>query len=605
MKSEEIGALNVFLTRYVVSLSERTRVEKDGIKLGFDQLIYNLALAHNWQPIRMPFFRQDAQGTTSTKTEAEFGVDFAFLNSSKTELFIFVLKDEALTNSNWTTHDFDRDIRMAVAPELKTPGLDLVKAVKVILAYNKDEDQNGVEAYNRLINSLGTTIKNNISLSFERWNLSRIVEEAKYNLLSPELLPLHLSQQFREICFEVQGYDYETQEWEDRVVYNWRKFLDSLLIPPIDIKRLNLVPVALLILHNHRKDIPNSYPGWIDLTEWAMLALWHCCPHESDKTADKPLIQAIVNITVELYFAELARYLIQVSPVFTTEHGFGNTVSSQLSVINDPYLTYWHTSRLGILALGCRDFALENTDDIIHHSSELVNSCFSTNPSIFRPLIDLNHIDLFLIWYLLMQSGQRKNIYRWLSELESRLTIRRSRVYSGVPFIESRNRLDIVAEYIATSSRPPEYTDSSSYLVLMLLEICFSLDEKEREEIIERIFRRIVTGIGDDGKKIVDNSLDLLSWVPPKDWSQRILKEAVYDGIGITTHNFSNLGQNQPDLANRIRDFVSQVRIRYPWQLDPSIPRSILVLSCLKHESPLPPEFWRGIVFPNTAAPME
>ena len=605
MKSEEIGAFNVFLTRYVVSLSERTRVEKDGIKLGFDQLIYNLALAHNWQPIRMPFFRQDAQGTTSTKTEAEFGVDFAFLNSSKTELFIFVLKDEALTNSNWTTHDFDRDIRMAVAPELKTPGLDLVKAVKVILAYNKDEDQNGVEAYNRLINSLGTTIQNNISLSFERWNLSRIVEEAKHNLLSPELLPVHLSQQFREICFEVQGYDYGTQEWEDRVVYNWRKFLDSLLIPPIDIKRLNLVPVALLIFHNHRKDAPNSYPGWIDLTEWAMLALWHCYSQESDKTAGKPLVQAIVNITVELYFAELTRYLIQVSPVFTTEHGFGNTVSGQLSVINDPYLTYWHTSRLGILALGCRDFDLENADDIIRHSSELVNSCFSTNPSIFRPLIDLNHIDLFLIWYLLMQSDQRKNIYIWLSELESRLTIRRSRVYSGVPFIESRNRLDIVAEYIATSSRPPEYTDSSSYLVLMLLEICFSLDEKEREEIIERIFRRIVTGIGDDGKKIADNSLDLLSWVPPKDWSERILKEAVYDGIGITTHNFSNLGQNQPDLVNRIKDFVSQVRTRYPYQLDPSIPRSILVMSCLKHGSPLPPEFWREIVFPNSTTPME
>lgn len=599
MKSEEIGALNVFLTRYVVSLSERTRVEKDGIKLGFDQLIYNLALAYNWQPIRMPFFRQDAQGTTTTKTEAEFGVDFAFLNSSKTELFIFVLKDEALTNNNWTTHDFDRDIRMAVTPELKTPGLDLVKAVKVILAYNKDEDHNGVEAYNRLINSLGTTINNNISLSFERWNLSRIVEEAKHNLLSPELLPLHLSQQFREICFEVQNYDYGTKEWEDRVVYNWRKFLNSLLIPPVDIKRLNLVPVALLILHTHRKDSPNSYPGWIDLTEWAMLALWRCCPYESDKTGDKPLIQAIVNITVELYIAELARYLIQVSAVFTTEHGFGNTVGGQLSVVNDPYLTYWHTSRLGILALGCRDFALENADDIIRHSSELVTSCFSTNPSIFRPLIDLNHIDLFLIWNLLMQSDKRKNIYRWLSELESRLTIRRSRVYSGVPFIESRNRLELVAEYIATSSRPPEYTDSSSYLVLMLLEICFSLDEKEREEIIERIYRRIVSGLGDDGKKIADNPLDLLSWVPPQDWSQRILKEAVYEGIGITTHNFSNLGQNKANLTDKIKNFVSQVRAQYPWQLDPNIPRSILLLSCLKHKSPLPPEFWRSIVFPG------
>lgn len=598
MNTEDIGALNVFLTEYIISLSERTRFEKDDVKLGFDHLIYSLALAKNWQPIRMPFFRQDAHGTTATKTEAEFGVDFAFLDPSKTELYIFVLKDEALTNSNWTKNHFDTDIRMAATPDLEIAGLELVKTVKVILAYNKDENQNGIEMYNRHVNFLGTAIRNNISLSFERWNLSKIVEEVKHNLLSPELLPLHLSRQFRDICIEAQSCDYGTKEWEDRVVFNWCKFLDSLLEPPVDIKRLNLVPVALFILHNYRKEAPNSYPGWIDLIEWAILAIWRRCRYAADKPVDNQLIQIAGKITVELYIAELARYLNQVSQVFTTKHGFGNTAGSQLSVVNDPYLTYWHTSRLGILALGCRDFALRETAEIVRHSSELVTACLSTNPAIFRPLIDLNHVDLFLIWFLLMQSDQPKHIYRWLSELESRLTIRRARKFSGVPFIESRNRIELVAEYIATSNRPPEYTDSSSYLVLMLLEICFCLDEKDRDELVERFYRRVVCGIGDDGKKIADYPLDLLSWVPPQDWSTRILKGSVYDGIGITTHNFSNLGDNQSKLADKIQDFVRQVRTRYPWRLDTSIPQSILILACLKYLSPLPPEFWRSIIFP-------
>jgi hypothetical protein len=413
-------------------------------------------------------------------------------------------------------------------------------------------------------------------------------------------LPLHLSRQFRDICVEVQNCDYGSKEWEDRVVFNWCKFLNSLLEPPLDIKRLNLIPVALFILHNYRKEAPNSHPGWIDLTEWAILAVWHYCLGTSDKPDHDRLRQITEKITVELYIAELARYLNQVSQVFATEHGFGNTAGGQLSIVNDPYLTYWHTSRLGILALGCRDFALRDTAEIVRHSSELATACLSTNPAIFRPLIDLNHIDLFLIWYLLMQPGERKYIYKWLSELESRLTIRRARKFSGVPFIESRNRIELVAEYIATSNRPTEYTDSSSYLVLMLLEICFCLDAKDRDELVERLYRRVVCGIGDDGKKIVDDPLDLLSWVPPQDWSSRILKESVHDGIGITTHNFSNLGDDQPKLADKIQDFVVQVRTRHPWQLPANIPQSIAILACLKHGAPLPPEYWRSIIFPHT-----
>ncbi|MCK4402307.1 MAG: hypothetical protein KAV98_00810 [Dehalococcoidia bacterium] len=598
MKTEDISTLNFFLTEYILSLSERTRFEKDGAKWGFDQLIYSLAIAKDWQLIRIPFFRQGAHGTTTTKTEAEFGVDLAFLDPSKTELYVFVLKDETLTNRNWTTNNFDTDIRMAATPSLEMAGLESVRAVKVILAYNKDEDHNGVELYDRLVSSLGTLINNKVSLSFERWNLSKIVEEAKLNLLSPELLPLHLSRQFRDICVEVQNCDYGSKEWEDRVVFNWCKFLNSLLEPPIDIKRLNLIPVTLLILHNYRKETPNSSPGWIDLTEWAILAVWRCCLNTSDKPDHDRLRQITQKITVELYVAELARYLNEVSLVFTTEHGFGNTARGQLSIVNDPYLTYWHTSRLGMLALGYRDFALRDTAEIVRHYSELVMACLSANPAIFRPLIDLNHIDLFLIWFLLLQSGQPKHISEWLSELESRLTIRRARKFGGVPFIESRNRIELVAEYIATSNRPPEYTDSSSYLVLMLMEICFCLDEKDRDELVERFYRRVVCGIGDDGKKIADYPLDLMSWVPPQDWCSRILKESVYDGIAINTHHFSNVGDNQSNLADKIQDFVTQVRTRYPWQLPANIPQSIVVLACLKYGSPLPPEFWRSIVFP-------
>ena len=62
MKTEDISTLNFFLTEYILSLSERTRFEKDGAKWGFDQLIYSLAIAKDWQLIRIPFFRQAHMG---------------------------------------------------------------------------------------------------------------------------------------------------------------------------------------------------------------------------------------------------------------------------------------------------------------------------------------------------------------------------------------------------------------------------------------------------------------------------------------------------------------------------------------------------------------
>ena len=594
-------AFNSFLTEYILSLAERTRWEKVEIKLGFDHLIYNLALSKDWQPARLSFLRQNVDGKITSKSEAEFGVDSAFINSLGTELYVFVLKDEALTNSNWTKHGFDTDIRMAACPDIEMPGFDKIRMVKIILAYNKDEDSNGIELYNRLVNSLGKSIGDHISLVFERWNISMIVGEVKNHLMSPGLMPLHLSREFTELCMEVKNCDYGTKAWDDRVVADWKKFLNSLLANPLDIRKINLIPVSLFILHNYRKDDPNSYAGWLDLTEYAIIAIWNSYQSANHDGCNLNGIRYVIErITVELYLAELTRYVNQISAVINIEHGFGNTGKGRLSIVNDPYVTYWHTSRLAILAIGCRDFSIRDSSHIIMNLSKLVAVCMSTNPSIFRPLIDLNHIDLFLIWWLLLQLDQQKHIYTWLSQLESRLTIRRSRHNHDVPFIESGNRIELVAEYIATSNRPPEYTDTSSYLVLMLLEMCFYLGQQERDELLERYYRRVVIGIGDDGNRISDYCLDLLSWVPPEDWARRILVEKVDDGIGIAAHNFSAVGDSQFSLAERIQNFIKETRIQYPWQLPKSAPYCVIILACLKHGSPLPPEYWRSIIFPQT-----
>lgn len=210
-----------FLTDYIGALPERTRIEKNTIKTGFDWIIYQLGIAKSWSPFQLPFFRRSDKPTGKSKDgKPQFGEDISFLSHSKREYYVFVLKDEELTYKNWTRHNFESDLRLAAAPDLKRQGLEKIKSVKVILAYNKDEENDGVQAYDNLTAALGTKIGNKITLSFERWNLTKIGEEIRTYLMSPELLPQHLAGQFRYICSQFSDFDYGAKEWMDQLLPN-------------------------------------------------------------------------------------------------------------------------------------------------------------------------------------------------------------------------------------------------------------------------------------------------------------------------------------------------------------------------------------------------
>ncbi len=576
-----------FLSNYLTSLLERTRKEKDGLKIGFDWVIYNLAVAKNWTPVRLPFFRSPPPKIPKTKSEAEFGIDFAFLREKSEELVIFVLKDEALTNRNWSQHNFDSDLRMASTVDLQRMGLDSIEKVSIILAYNKDEDGTGIQLFEQTTNSLGNTRGDGIELTFERWNLTKLTEEVKGKLLTPDLIPQHLSSALQYICLQVGDFDFGSIEWENQLVPQWKYFLGKVLECPIDERKLRLVPVSLMIVNEYRKNTPNSYPGWIDLIEWAVLALWNVyCDLQTEN-----LRLIVSDVWIKFYVEELEQYFTEIQDALTTEHGLtgrGNP-SGRLGAILDAYIAYWHLGRLGILNCTFIDDQEQQNRKVLCRNAKWLIRCLQSNPSALRPLLDIHHVELFLMWRILWQSGCQDEIYNWLGSLENRLLTRRARI-SGVPFIEARSRMDLVAEFVATSKRPTEFVDGSSYLLLMVLELCFSLKESQRDELLERYFTRIVKGID-------ENPIALLGWAPPDDWDKRIFHKKVVDGAAIPTANFSSDPNDERSLAKKIRNFVGQCRKKFPSKEVFEVPQAALILACIKHRSPLPPEFWRATIF--------
>jgi hypothetical protein len=592
-----------FLTYYIRSLAERTRKEKTSVKFGFDWIIYNLALADDLTPHRLPFFRGGPTEISKTKTEAEFGIDASFLSADRQVLTLFVLKDEALCNSTWTANNFDTDLRNAAAPDLAPPEFKEVREVKIVLAYNKDEDQTGIQHFKNLTRALEGTIAGNVDLTFERWNLTTLVEKVRTKLLTPSLLPQSFFSQFAYICSQFGDFRHGSDEWTNQLVPNWRRFLDDLL-KSNDIERsVHLIPVVLIILREHAGSNLSAETGWIDLAEWAMIALWQ----QSQTTPKAPIQKTVRQMWVNFYLAELERFYQKHATVLATEHSIATLeAGGYVDAVAAALIAFWHIGRLGIMSMSFSELlpAIEEGQKRAKHEAltQVANqliSILNANPAAKRPLLDLHHIELFLIWRALWQLDHNQYIYRWLHDLLFNLWARRSGTIP-LPFIEGRNSIELVFEQVATGDKPPEFCDQSSFLVLCLLELCFSLEPARRNELLLLYYRQIVLGQRPDGQQMKNcQPIDLMGWSPPEDWPGKVLAKSLADEGESQTLDLFNVPPSADGgaLADEIEAFVRQSRTLRKTGVPDGLWGSVIVLACLKHRSPLPAEFWRRSIF--------
>lgn len=615
--NEQINHTSFFLMEYIISLKERSRFEKTGFKNGLDWLIYELGIQKGWFPVRVSF-SIDENGHLRSKSEGELGIDTSFLSTDKKELYIFVLKDEKLNNQNWTNAGFDTDIRKAASPNMQQEGFGKVEVIKIVTAYNKDEDRNGIELYTNLTNGFSEEFgkENQYQRLFERWNINTIVGEISNHLLSPELLPSHLTSQFRYICSQINDFDYCSQQWLEQLEPNWKNFINAVLGRRVNENNINLLILSLYILKDSWKSERESYVGWLDLVEWAMLALWQHYYELGDSNKEVKLKAQIFSVWARVYLVELELYFNLVDPVLRTQHGLslGNlSYGHDLIPINDSFRAYWHMGRLGLLNLGAQDINLGEAyrkiiEERVNNISELLLYMLQANPATSRPLIDLHHIELFLVWSILYQAGKQQDIYVWLIELEKYLTIRRFSNAVNLPFIQADNNLEALVDHVVRGEGQTVSESSSSYLILMLIELCFSLgDCKKRDDLVQLYVERLTKGFDSDGEpyKIKNEDdkqrVDLLSWSPPEDWEEKLIKGSIaMEGIAVTTGNFDRFDESsQTPLSERIELFVKSMREKFPHDPPKILPYSVCILACIKYQSPLPPEFWRATIFPQ------
>lgn len=581
-----------YITNYLLSLSERSQPMKNGdYKIGFDWIIYQYGLSKDWQPLRLPFIREVSEGVIVHKTEAEFGIDLSFWDRKNNTVIVFVLKAEKLNYNNWISKKFQDDIQRAMFPDLISLEIDLnrIRHYKIVTVYNKDDDKNGIKSYENLINNSNKTIHDNIQVEFERWNIDKLTEEVVQNILSASVLPNNLSGLLEYITSQFSDFEYGTTQWETQLVPNWKNFLNVVFEKGIDERRINLIPFSLLILKNHSKNTPNSLIAWIELVEWAMIKLWDIFPRLNEK-----LGTIVIGIWFDFYLKELQTYFENNVGLLCSTFGIKvGSIKTSLIPINTANSAYWHIARLGILGLSVVDMQNEEfKKNWLNEYFTCMQAMIKANPSCLCPLIDLHHIEIFLIFALYVANDKKDELLNFFHELQANLQVRRCK-NPPIPFISSNNRLDLIAEKMATGIKPIEWEDGSSYLLTMLLELCYIFEENIAIKLINMYFKKIIDiqFEPDTGK------IDLVSWTPPDNWNDIVFKERVYSGTGISTSNFEGFSDNNKSKYELIEEFIKESRPRDIKMKDLKRPLVSYFLACIKYKSPLPPEFWRIMIF--------
>lgn len=591
-----------FLTNYLLSLKERTRIEATGPKWGIDWVIYNLGQVIYGKPVRLPFVRLPDGAGLKSKTEGEFGVDVGFIDDDSKTLTVFVLKSEPLTNKTWIGSSFHEDLSKAISPDLRDRSFESIERVEVILAYNRDDYANGIQLFDRFVSSAPKRLADRADLVLSRWNLSDLVDLTLKHLLTPALLPELFYGQINYLSSQVADFKHGSDSWEQQLLPGWKRFVDDALVAKNGERGFSLIPIALIILREHGSSNPSIETGLIDLTEIAAIKMWA----RSVESDDKNIRFRVVSFWNQFYLTELERFYRSHIGAIATENSIDSSVgSTSVGVVAASVKCYWHIGRIGILSTGLRLLLPDGSDEQKLEKSRLMGECanwmiqlINANESALRPVLDIHHIEVALIAFTFGNASRMSQFGEILPELIQRLFLRRIG-FSEIPFLDGYNSLRNVLEQVAMGNVEKLITDKSSFFVLMLMELSCLLDADSRDTLLQQIHRRLVMGAMDSGSQREIVPLDLMSWIPPASWANKVLNGYVDDGETVSLGPLSgNLEADGTELHLELTKLVSQMRAADDFPISTSVPFAALLLACIRHQSPLPPEVWRTSAFP-------
>jgi len=516
--------------------------------------------------------------------QPEYGKDIIATKTEKNgieKLCIFQLKageDGYINNSVFCKQDGVRESLLqakdAVFRDSSIPNLNNLP-IKIILAHNGELNSNFRSLFNDFIEKEFTSP----GIEFERWDIYKLTEFFskyllnEYLLVSPELLNLFK----KSLAFlDVPEYDFRHFKLlVDKLLKSYPKYT------PRNIRKLisTFCMIGAMVLH-YAKEADNLHPAKDCLT-YMLLKVWGWILEKKAINSKKIAISEFGKLhmihfqMLELYFAKTISIAKEKDGLFSEKGGYFEKIGYPMRSFE--YLAY--------LIYHYQTYFLTTTDDeerkeITNNFKELVKTIIHNNSGCSRPLFDNHSVPIVLALIFLITNDEKDFAAEYLRDVLNNIVL--IKVMDG-RFPELTNNLDSLIEYCATSKRPENYTDESSYLINTLFEFSVILEKKE---------------FFDEFWEFLTKDLHLLVYFPPEDIieNEHILfqKELIEEGKNdVYSDRYSS--DNEEEKLSSYEKFQKQIlkTNSLEYKTDKFGFKHLRILAHIYFKTPFFPDEWR------------
>ena len=516
--------------------------------------------------------------------QPEYGKDIIATKTEKNgieKLCIFQLKageDGYINNSVFCKQDGVRESLLqakdAVFRDSSIPNLNNLP-IKIILAHNGELNSNFRSLFNDFIEKEFTSP----GIEFERWDIYKLSEFFskyllnEYLLVSPELLNLFK----KSLAFlDVPEYDFRHFKLlVDKLLKSYPKYT------PRNIRKLisTFCMIGAMVLH-YAKEADNLHPAKDCLT-YMLLKVWGWILEKKAINSKKIAISEFGKLhmihfqMLELYFAKTISIAKEKDGLFSEKGGYFEKIGYPMRSFE--YLAY--------LIYHYQTYFLTTTDDekrkeITNNFKELVKTIIHNNSGCSRPLFDNHSVPIVLALIFLITNDEKDFAAEYLRDVLNNIVL--IKVMDG-RFPELTNNLDSLIEYCATSKRPENYTDESSYLINTLFEFSVILEKKE---------------FFDEFWEFLTKDLHLLVYFPPEDIieNEHILfqKELIEEGKN-DVYSDRYTSDNEEEKLSSYEKFQKQIlkTNSLEYKTDKFGFKHLRILAHIYFKTPFFPDEWR------------
>lgn len=426
--------------------------------------------------------------------------------------------------------------------------------------------------------------------NFERWDIEELSELFSKYLLNEYILVDHAKVSLfkKSIAFiDVPENDFShfknliIRIIEEQKDFEFKKFN----------KMASTICMICQLIYSYSKESNNLVPARECLT-FALLNLWGFIL-ENKKENDKKVLESFTKLH-QLHYVMMEEYLFKIIPVALKNDGLFSDKGRAFEEVGYPlrsfeFLSYFVYHLYTYIHAGNLDEftgSKESTETLLQSGTEILMRIVERNSGVFRPLLDNHSISIILTTKYLCERELSDFAEGYITGILNNVHL--IKLSKGrIP--ELYNNLSSLIEYAASSIRPASYCDKSSYLLLILLGLLSTDDDKYDKQINEYF-------------EYLCKDVDLLTYSPPKDIveNEHILFRKELNEEGYTSvYDYGRNSKQESEVKEKSKYEILKYKLKndktdtYEFRTDKLGLKNLRYLAHIYYKTPLFPQDWR------------